>query len=755
MRQHHLRLGSAVSLAICVGFSPVARGDQFDTLRTNWQTYLVAGDGIPIGMGSRDSPANLAGNARSAWSSMNTDASRTSLWSSLSFDADSSSSSITRTFSELELMALAWATPGSPLHGNADLAAAIDGGMDWMVAKVYYPIAYEYDNWWDWEIGGPQAFNNAFALMYPTLTAAEIGNFCAAIDGHCPGGSANTYGWQGSTAIADLGIVMVIRGILGKDSERIAAAQANLARVFPDVATGNGFYADGSFVMHTNKAYTGAYGVILLNAVADLINLLEGSPWRFSDANKARVFNWVYHSFEPIIYSGAMMDMVRGRTITRVNETETTDGLRAISAIRQVARFAAPATAAALGRFAGAPRLASGQFQFAGMDRVVALRDGFGVGVSMSSARIANYESIHDENLHGWFTGDGMTYLYLGAVDTQFTGDFWPTVDPYHLPGTTVEVVPRADGAGAGKTTSQNWVGGSQVLGTYGAAGMSLADPLSPSLAAKKSWFMFDNEVVCLGAGITCDGTAEIDTTVEDRRLGTAPTNNFTVDGTVVAPVMGWGKALGNVTWCALDGVGGYYFPGGAANLQAAFVSSSGGWSDITGGGRGPATSPSTDDYLKLWYNHGAHPDNAAYAYVLLPNMSARSVGAYASNPDIVVLANTPAVQAAKKPSLGVVAANFWAVGTRSVDLITANAPSSIITSKNSTGFAVGISDPTQTNTGSITVTLDQAAAALVSADPGVTVEQLSPEIILKVNLSGSVGRTFQASFRLNPLPGR
>ena len=138
MRQHHLRLGSAVSLAICVGFSPVARGDQFDTLRTNWQTYLVAGDGIPIGMGSRDSPANLAGNARSAWSSMNTDASRTSLWSSLSFDADSSSSSITRTFSELELMALAWATPGSPLHGNADLAAAM--GIELLTEEQYLEL---------------------------------------------------------------------------------------------------------------------------------------------------------------------------------------------------------------------------------------------------------------------------------------------------------------------------------------------------------------------------------------------------------------------------------------------------------------------------------------------------------------------------------------------------------------------------------------------------------------------------------------
>src|SRR5262249_52955105 len=123
-------------------------------------------------------------------------------------------------------------------------------------------------------------------------------------------------------------------------------------------------------------------------------------------------------------------------------------------------QFAPPATATAFSNWANAPYLQTGQFHFASMDRVVALRPGFGFGLSMSSTRIANYESINEENLHGWFTGDGMTYLYIGNADTQFTGDFWPTIDPYFLPGTTVETNPRANAAAAGKHTTQNWVGG-------------------------------------------------------------------------------------------------------------------------------------------------------------------------------------------------------------------------------------------------------------------------------------------------------
>ena len=678
---------------------------------------------------------------------MNRDPARACLWGDRTAGATASSSWITQNFVELQTMALAWATPDSSLHGDAGLAAAVDDGLDWMVEHAFTPTAREYDNWWDWEIGGPQAFNNAVVLMYATLTNAQIGRYCAANDGHSPGGPANTYGWQWSTGTVDLGFVMVIRGILGKDAERMATAKAHIASIFPDVTKGNGFYADGSFVMHNNKAYTGAYGVILLNAVADLMNLLEGSPWQIAPAEKACVFQWVRKAFEPLIYNGVMMDMVRGRTISRPSETEETMGKRALFAVRQIARCAPPPEAAALLGFAEAPRLPSGQFPFAGMDRVVALRDGFGIGISMSSSRIAGYESIHGEDIHGWFTGDGMTYLYLGARDSQFVGAYWPTVDPYHLPGTTVEIVPRSDAEGAGKTSSENWVGGAEVSGAYGTAGMSLGNPLEPTLRGRKSWFMFDREIVCLGAGISCSDPAEVDTTVEDRRLGPAACA-FTIDGSRVEPAIGWSRALGKVSWCALDRVGGYYFPGGADGLQAALESRSGAWSDI-GASRGTASPAFTESYLKLWLNHGANPANASYAYVLLPNRTAGEVGLYAATPDVVVLANNPSVQAAAKASLGVVAANFWTPGTQSAGIITVDAPSSVITRREASVFSVGISDPTQAHAGSITVKLDLAASALVRADPGVTVVQLSPAIVLEVNVASSIGRTFHASFNL------
>jgi hyaluronate lyase len=729
-----------IALFFLLTLAMSSRADQFDTLRLYWQNYLISNGG---------SPSSIASTANSDWSSMETSPTRTELWSDLPFG--SVSANIVSTYQRLEAMALAWATPGSSLQGNTSLAAAVAGGLDWMNTNVYTTSATEYNNWFHWEISGPQALNNTAVLLYPALTGTQITNYNNAVDHYSPVGyptNGATFGWMTGANTSDKVLVVAIRAILGKNSSLMTSAQANLSPVFLYVTSGDGFYTDGSFVFHSNIAYNGHYGLVLLGDIPTIVDLLQGSAWQITDPNLTNVYNWAINSFEPLVYDGVMMDMVRGRIVSWSYETESQDGSSTISAIQKIAQFAPPATAMTLSNWASSPHVPFGQYHFPSMDRVVALRSGFGFGISMSSTRIANYESINSGNLHGWHQGDGMTYLYNGSTENQFNSDFWPTVDPYHLPGTTVETNSLSNSANEARTTSQNWVGGAQVANTYGVAGMSLA-AVSTTLVAKKSWFMFDNEIVCLGAGITCGDTNGVQTTAENRRLGSPITSSFTLNGTAITPTVGWSSNLPSATpsWCALGGTGGYYFPAGNSNLQATFVANSGSWSQINSG---DSSTVNTDNYLKLWFNHGLQPTNASYAYVILPNMTATSVSNYALNPDIVILTNTAGIQAVKKPALGVVAVNFWTNGVNSADLITVNNKSSVITLESSNSISVGISDPTQTNTSSITVTLNRSAAGVASADSGVTVVQLTPQIILSVNVNGSHGKTYQASFQFS-----
>src|SRR5205814_1921888 len=138
------------------------------------------------------SASSVASTANGYWSSMDTNASRIYLWSDLPLG--SVSANIVSTFSRLQALALAWATPGSSLQNNTDLANTIASGLDWMNANVYTTTAPEYDNWFHWEISGPQNLNNTIVLLYPALTGTQISNYLAAIDRYSPGGPGAAFG---------------------------------------------------------------------------------------------------------------------------------------------------------------------------------------------------------------------------------------------------------------------------------------------------------------------------------------------------------------------------------------------------------------------------------------------------------------------------------------------------------------------------------------------------------------------------------
>ena len=280
-----------------------------------------------------------------------------------------------------------------------------------------------------------------------------------------------------------------------------------------------------------------------------------------------------------------------------------------------------------------------------------------------------NYESINGENLKGWYTGDGMTYLYNSDL-SQFADGFWPTVNSYRLPGTTVDSVPLANSAGHNTFSSQNWVGGASILGSYGVAGMSLTSVFG-TLTAKKSWFMFDDEIVALGSDISSQDGRTIETIVENRKLNSGGNNTLTVDGRAKPSTLGWSETMAGAGWVHLAGSTpgadiGYYFPGAATvkGLREARTSS---WSDIGTG----STSSITRNYVTLWFDHGASPSDRSYAYVLLPNKTASEVGAYAGNPQVTILGNSSAVHAVRENTLNIVAANFWQDTPTTVDLIT------------------------------------------------------------------------------------
>ncbi|WP_407923767.1 hemoblobin-interacting domain-containing protein [Cohnella fermenti] len=223
------------------------------------------------------------------------------------------------------------------------------------------------------------------------------------------------------------------------------------------------------------------------------------------------------------------------------------------------------------------------------------------------------------------------------------------------------------------------------------------------------------------------------------------PDHDLIVNGQLQPSAIGWNDTLANVSWAYLEGTGGYYFPDGGATLHALRETRTDNWKSVN---NGQSDTNYSDSYVTMWYDHGANPADAAYEYVLLPNKSSAETAAYADNADITVLANSAQVQAVKERKLGIVAANFWEDETRTVDIITSNKKSSVMVKRTGSDIDVSVSDPTQSNEGTVEIELNVGADEVLSSDPGVTVTQLVPSIKLSVNVDKAAGKSFHVKLR-------
>lgn len=756
----------------------VVHADEYDDLRLKWKNIIVGSgyDTLDVDVASR--LTSIANTANNNWSSMDKSPARTFLWSDLA--STTISSHVTNTYSRLLTMAQAYATPGCSLADNATLLADLVSALDWMHTNRYGASTAQYDNWWDWEIGSPLRLTDICVLLYDQLTSTQLTNYMNAVNHQTPTPDmtqANKV-WKAR--------VVGVRGCLVKSSAKLVLCRDAFSAVFPYVTTGDGYYTDGSFIQHDYHPYTAGYGASLIQTMAPIMNWLSGSTWSITDPAQSNLYRWVFDSYEPIIYNGNVFDLVRGREAGRSGSTP--NGNSMMDSILQIAQFAPPDDALRMKRMIkewaqkdytrnfvtsrGLPTLELARslmndvgitprgeliahYTFAEMDRVIHLGAGHGFGLTMCSTRIANFESINGENLMGWFTGDGQTTLYNGDLNA-FADSYHATVDHYRLPGVTADVThlklphqtasigPRAQGQSTRSTHS--WVGGA-TLGRFGAAGMQFKG-VGVTLTGKKSWFMFDDEIVCLGAGITSTDSRPIETTVEQRKLSSTGNNAFTVNGTAKSTALGWTEAMSSTSWAHLAGhvTGsdiGYYFPT-APTIKALREDRTGAWSDIDSDG---STTPITRNYLRMTFEHGSNPTNTTYQYVLLPGRSAARTGHYAAAPHITVINNNANVQAVRENTLGITAANFWTDNTFTYGGITSNKKASVLVRDDGPFIDVSVSDPTQLNTAGISLQIALDGGTLVTADAGVTVTQSSPTISMTIATSGSAGKTFKARF--------
>jgi hypothetical protein len=560
-------------------------------LRARWQEMLTGGDNQDT---SNPLVASYIGDvntrATQIWNSMikkpaSGDDNRTCLFPDLPITErnNTGSSQITLTYDRLRSLTLAYKMPGSSFTGNQEVYAELIAALDLMVTK-HYSLTQSttgtgtaanggsYGNWYDWRIGTPLRYGDLLVMISDELTSAQMTTYVAPILSN-----NQSVDLTGANKTWVAGIVAQA-GVLTGDAAQIAKAKTGLQSIFPYVTSGDGYYADGSFVQHSNYAYTGGYGKALLATIAPLMYVLKGSTWEITYSNKIEqnFYNMIFEAYEPLIYDGRFMDLAREREISRVANQDHVPGRQAIRAIvllldvlegdqkvraeqmlkewlldevvmQQVCSdplegfleyylppFVISKAQELLDDETITPRgkLITNK-TFASMDRVVHLQEDYALGLAMSSTRIKNTEGTNNEGLRFWHIADGMTYLYNEDKDL-FADHFWATVDYQRLPGTTVARVNRGTKDGYGTNNPSAWVGGAD-MDAYGVAGMwftGLGTSTTRTLQARKSWFMFDDEIVATGSGIKLgSGSAPVETIIENRKIKPDFSNKLILNG--------------------------------------------------------------------------------------------------------------------------------------------------------------------------------------------------------------------------------
>jgi hyaluronate lyase len=786
----------------------VSAAEPYDGLRAKWKTMLL---GNAYDVSDPDISAKITiinetvSNTSDTgyWDTLQKGNNRTNcqcLWTDYANPNDTKA--MNGSYVRLREMAIAHETIGSTLYQNATLKSDIVQALDWLYNNWYYIRpdggAAEYPtpfgNWFHWQIGVPTNLSDIMILLYDDLTSAQRNNWISVIDYYNADNGGISGPYRGANRVYRA-TIHAVRGILGESSSKLILAKNGLSdlsdghtgalSVFKYVTAGDGFYEDGSFIQHGNNPYNGGYGYNLLQDIANVMYLLKGTTWELTDPESDHIWKWVSDSFDPLMdENGLFLDMVRGRDIAKHNRSNQVAGHTAMMAIIRLSQLAATEDAVKYKRIIKSWLQKDSTFYndatiemivlaktilndssiasrndhyiskvFPKMARAVHQRPGFGMAVSMSSNKVARYEADNGENRKGWHTGDGMTYLYNADIN-QYSDQYFSTVDYYRLPGTTVDIITRSNSEGEDTTTGRSWVGGVNFKGKhYSSAGMELQG-MNVSLKANKSWFMFDDEIVAIGSGITSSDNRTIETIVDNRKINSTGTNAFTVGsstGTVQLNAFGSASST-HVNWLHVAGNTsgsdvGYYFPQ-SSTIKSKREARTGKWSAVNSSYY-PVGDPSyTRNYLTYWLDHGTNPTNSKYAYAILPNKSSSQVGAYSSDPNIRIWEQSAEAHAVKEKGLNIVGYHFWKDIPKTVYIdgdvtkpfLTANKKAAVMTKGTDEEFYVSVSDPTQQNTGTIELEIERTAVAVITKDPRVTVVSLSPTIKLSVDVNGAMG---------------
>lgn len=506
-------------------------------------------------------------------------------------------------------LAKQYASPQSSYYRSAQVETCIHKALRWwFTAKPVCP------NWWYNQIGVPKTLGNAFLLFESQLTADERQGAIEVM-------SHARFGMTGQNKVWLAGNVLV-RALLQEDKELARQARDTIAS---EIVTGQseGIQPDWSFHQHGTQQQFGNYGLAFLASMSFYSGVFAGTSMAFDDRQLEILRRLTDDGYRWILWKGQMDISALGRQFFR--EGQTHKGLATAFAATELGGGTSEAcneTARALCRENFLPDAKdglTGHKHFFCSNYTVHRRPTWMATVKMASRKVIGTETLNGDNMKGFYSADGATYIYQDGKEYL---DIFPLWDWRKLPGVTAfdTDAPMPIVKGNRPRNNSDFVGGL----SDGRQGMTVMDLDRAGLRARKAWIFTDDFVLCLGAGIEADSTLAVTTAIEQC---------YRRDKLYVLHSCGdWREVDGREECSHQQEVRYFHHHTGyiawGENLQATAATEqrTGQWYDIM------QMYPREDvsgEVVQLCLNHGKAPKNASYQYVILPDADRRQTEAF------------------------------------------------------------------------------------------------------------------------------
>ena len=445
-------------------------------------------------------------------------------------------------------------------------------------------------HWWYQMIYVPREMGQALLILKKEISDKEREGAIRVMKESY--GHVNATG-QNKVALASNRLVL---GLFNDDYELVKKSYEQIASEVV-ITEAEGLQKDMSYHQHGPMLQFGNYGLAYAKSMSEWVYLFDGTPLEFPKENRDLICNYVQDGLRWVVWNGFFDMSALGRQIYKGNQTSKTKAVQqAISNLR--IKDDEP----------------SGAKYFPRSDFGVYRADRWYASIRMQSTRVKGYEYLK-ENMKAYFSSDGALLVRVEGDEYEDVAACWNWL---HVPGTTtydngVDIL--------GREAEFPYNKSDKVFGKVdGNVMVTAMDYDRDGLKARKAWFFYPKGIICIGSGITMEQDSEVVTTVNQCNIS--------------------GEITRGQDWAFHDSVA--YLMLDSNEFVCEKTQRSGNWSYIK---RGESKRQEKKMFFDMYIPHGRSPENAAYAYIIVPATKNVKTAEKIVSKDVKVLKNTSEIQ--------------------------------------------------------------------------------------------------------------